>query len=150
MKLTAVTLGNLDVAEVQLKRAILLFFNEQDFISALTLAGAAEEILGKLLQKKGKKHALDESIEISIRMEKMFFGTASAPKDVASVANYFRNKLKHYNEQEPLHFSADYFAAEIIDRAIDNYWELTGRETPEITKFRMEIGRLKLDAEEEQ
>ena len=45
------TLSNLDVAERQLERAIALFLDEEDYVSALTLAGAAEEILGKLLNK---------------------------------------------------------------------------------------------------
>ena len=70
MELQAVTLSNFDIAEIQLTRAIKLFFKDQDYISSLTLAGAAEEILGALVRKSGKKHALDEAIEVSIRIEK--------------------------------------------------------------------------------
>jgi hypothetical protein len=41
------------IAETQLIRAVLLLDDCADNISALTLAGAAEEILGKMIQKKG-------------------------------------------------------------------------------------------------
>jgi hypothetical protein len=42
-----------DLARVQLERAITLHVDEHDHVSAITLAGAAEEILGKLLTNAG-------------------------------------------------------------------------------------------------
>ena len=61
------TLSNLDIAERQLERAIVLFLDDKDYVSALTLAGAAEEILGKLLNKAGKEHWLDSITEGALR-----------------------------------------------------------------------------------
>ena len=46
------------VAEHQLDRAIKLLLDEQDAISSVTLAGAAEEILGTLAEMGGERHAL--------------------------------------------------------------------------------------------
>ena len=43
-------LSKLDIALAQVERAIFLALDESDFISAVTLAGAAEEILGSLLR----------------------------------------------------------------------------------------------------
>lgn len=130
-------LTNLQVAEIQLNRAIRLFLGERDFVSALTLAGAAEEILGSLLTKAGQKNALQETVEASIAMEKLLLrNNGSKPKDVRDIANYFRNRLKHHNDNEPLGFSADYYAADMIDRAAQNYFKLTAWETPEMIQFK--------------
>lgn len=49
-----------DIAIIQLVKAIELFVIEQ-FIPSITLAGAAEEILGKLLQERGEVPVLEES-----------------------------------------------------------------------------------------
>jgi aryl-alcohol dehydrogenase-like predicted oxidoreductase len=48
----------LEAAKNQLDRAIKLFFDEADYYSAATLAGASEEILGKMLEAQGEKNAL--------------------------------------------------------------------------------------------
>ena len=137
--ISPITITNLDAAEIQLRRAILLFLEEQDFVSALTLAGAAEEILGMLLREKGQQSALDTLIETSCRLEKKFMGSSSLPKEVARLANVFRNRLKHYNSQEAITFSAGWYAAEMIDRAIQNYRSLTGQVTKEMTRFNLEV-----------
>lgn len=130
-------LTNLQVAQIQLNRAISLYLGERDYVSALTLAGAAEEILGSLLNKAGQKNALEETVEASIAMEKLLLGNdGSKPKDVRDIVNYFRNRLKHYNDNEPLGFSADYYVADMIDRAAQNYFKLTSWETPEMIQFK--------------
>jgi hypothetical protein len=49
------------LAEHQLDRAIRLLLDEKDAISAVTLAGAAEEILGKLVELQGGTHSLKGS-----------------------------------------------------------------------------------------
>jgi hypothetical protein len=46
---TRMTLTDLQAAQVQLERAVVLFLDDGDFVSALTRAGAAELLLGKLL-----------------------------------------------------------------------------------------------------
>jgi hypothetical protein len=47
-----------DLALRQLRRAVQLF-NQSDFVCAATLAGAAEEILGRIAQKRTGTNALD-------------------------------------------------------------------------------------------
>ncbi len=49
----AVDVSKLDIATRQLKRALEFFLDDNDLICSITLAGAAEEILGKLLEKQG-------------------------------------------------------------------------------------------------
>jgi hypothetical protein len=70
MKLEVITetLSSEEVALRQLEQAISLFLDERDFVSALTLAGAAEEILGNLLKRADMPHALEEIIEGSLKI----------------------------------------------------------------------------------
>ena len=48
------------IALIQLWRSIDLLENHNDPVWALTLAGAAEEILGKMAAKKGHSTALED------------------------------------------------------------------------------------------
>ena len=146
MKLEVITetLTNLDIAERQLERSIQLFLEEKDYISALTLAGAAEEILGKLLNKKDETHALSESIEACLKLNGINEHSSKSEikkseKGIANIANYYKNRVKHFNDEESLTFSVDFFAAEVIERAIDNYCKYTQKETPQIVRFKNQI-----------
>ena len=47
------------VALRQLETALRLYFEQEDYYSVITLAGAAEEILGNLLKENGSEHELD-------------------------------------------------------------------------------------------
>lgn len=137
------TLSNLEIAERQLDRAISLFFSEKDYVSALTLAGAAEEILGKILNHEmNVPHALDEIIKGTLKLNKVPAGGSEekeAIKAAANMANYFRNRVKHYNAEGQIHFSVDFYAADIIDRAIENYFAVTNYETPLMVRFKNEV-----------
>ena len=83
-----------DVAQIQLERAMRLFLEEEDYISAITLAGAAEEILGK--QIKDRPNALDEYVGI---IEKLLAKCSeqSDKKAIGDYLNYPRISLKHLN-----------------------------------------------------
>lgn len=139
VKVITETLTNLEIAERQLDRAISLFFDEEDCISALTLAGAAEEILGKLLTANGNSHCLDEIIDFSLKFQNIDTGDQRARKEVSNIANFFRNRLKHFNAQGEVTFSVDFYAAEVIERATTNYWNYTGEETPPMIRFKEEV-----------
>jgi hypothetical protein len=141
------TLTNLEIAQRQLERSIDLFMDAKDFVSALTLAGAAEEILGKLLNKTGKTHWLDEVLDGAlealgfVKEETESPDAKKARKEVADVANFYKNRLKHLSNEEHLSFPVDVKAAEMIARAISNYRELTGTETDAMGRFREVIVR---------
>lgn len=137
MEFSTVTLTNIEIAGVQLERALKLFLEEKDYISSLTLAGASEEILGKVLKGAGEKSALEEDVDESERMAHEIGVEPSSASDARYLLNYFRNKLKHINLEEPLHFSANYYAAEMISRAVRNYLKVTGKESPNMVSFRM-------------
>ena len=145
MKIEVITenLSYLEIATRQLDRAIALYLIEKDFISSLTLAGAAEEILGKLLNESGQHHALNYIIEGALKLNGMDSNAPeakSAEKEIANLANYYKNRLKHYNsENTTLNFSVDYYSADIIDRAISNYFAYTSLETELMVRFKNEV-----------
>jgi len=129
------TLTKLEVAEHQLERAICLFLDESDYVRAITLAGASEEILGKLLEKEGKEHALENIVKSCLAVGKAIYNEIWRSQEFAVVANYFRNGLKHYTDGKPITIPRE-AAIEILDRAIDNFWALTGRESANMRRFR--------------
>ena len=129
-------LSKLDIATIQLDRAIVLFLDATDFVSAITLAGAAEEILGKLAENIGKKNALNELIDASKAMEEQMYGESEGKRsEYVSLANYYRDRLKHINDGEDLHFSVDHEAASLISRALDNYYLLDEEPTKVMREF---------------
>ena len=134
MESRSITLSKLEVAEHQLNVAIRLYLDEDDFVSAITLAGAAEEILGKLLEKQGRKHSLEEFAESCVRVGRHLFNEEWTTKRFVEMQTFFRNGLKHITDGEPIAVPRA-AAEEIIGRAVDNLWALEGRETPEVRRY---------------
>ena len=122
------------MAEHQLDRALRLFLDDKDYVSAITLAGASEEIFGELLKAQGKEHALDSFIRACVETGKIVFKEDWPRKHFAEMANYFRNGLKHYVDGESISVPRA-AAIEILDRAIENCWSLTGHETSNVRRF---------------
>jgi hypothetical protein len=57
------TYNRVDLARELLDVALSLFLKRQSFVSALTLAGAAEEILSKVLSHRGQQNSLELQYE---------------------------------------------------------------------------------------
>ena len=136
------TLSNLEIAHRQIERAVVVFLDDKDYVSALTLACAAEEILGKLLNKDGKEHWLECISKCALRtlgFRKKEFESPEALKvkrEITSIANHYKNRLKHYNDDGTITLLVEVAAAEMIDRAISNYFDLTQRETGVMGRFK--------------
>lgn len=126
--------SKLEIAEHQLDQAIRLFLEESDCISAITLAGASEEILGKLLETEGKEHSLGSFVSACIKYGKLIYGESWGSKEFVSQANYFRDGLKHITDGRPISVPRE-AVIEIIDRAIENFVSLTGRESPAMISY---------------
>ena len=136
-KSDAATLTRVQIAEAQLDRALQLFLDESDYACAITLAGASEETLGKLLEKVGEKNSLTEFTEACVRTGKVLFNEDWPSKQFAEMANHFRNGLKHLTDEAPVTIPRA-AAIAMLDRAIENYWKLMGQESPRIRRF-MEV-----------
>lgn len=130
MKFTA-----LEIAERQLLTALKMWL-DQDFISCITLAGAAEEILGKRMRKLGLEPSFDNIKETIVKFARHLGETdPNIDKTIADLMNLTRNELKHYSGDESLEFNIKADAEEMLERAISNYTSLTGKLPEEILHF---------------
>jgi len=111
-----------DIALVQLRTSVQLF-NKSDFICSATLAGAAEEILGKIAKKRSGTNALEGDEYYFKQLAEMHGKPPPNRKQVIEKFNRFKNQLKHNDSGENEYISADYEfeAQDLIDRAIRNY-----------------------------
>lgn len=130
--------SKLEVAEHQLERALQLFLDESDYVCAITLAGASEEILGKLLEQSGRENSLGSFVKLCVEIGKTSHGEEWSKKEFVTMANEFRDALKHITDGQVVSVPKD-AAVEILDRAMENYWALTAKETQLMRRFRAEI-----------
>ncbi len=136
--------SKLELAEHQLERAIILFLDEKDYISSITLAGSSEEIIGKLLKENGLKNELEELVDA--------FASAYGKgwehhKDwFVYEENYHRNNMKHLINKPPKGSLAEgevgdsiliypQAAVKMIDRALANYWKITGKQSENMKRY---------------
>jgi len=111
------------IAVIQLRRAIQLF-NSGDYVSSITLAGAANEILGQLAIRNKGYNTLDGDKKFWDNFAELFKTDKPAKDKIKQVNNRTRNKLKHHDDSEDSLVEADFeFEAQVqIDSAIRNYW----------------------------
>jgi hypothetical protein len=125
MKTTRLT--KLDIAVSQLRLAISLFVEGHELISAITLAGAAEEILGKLAQQAGMTPAVHLRAESTRLLYRYLWKTEPGLKPFVNVNNMTRNDLKHLGSGDPVEVDLVEEAMHILDRAVENYRLLHAR-----------------------
>ena len=113
-----------EIAQAQLERAVILALDNTDSISAVTLAGAADEILGSLLRQQGRQTSygglgqLISDIHGKIWKEKM------NSAEFNELANGIRNHFKHFRGSEKVRADPAQEACNLIHRAISNYTSL--------------------------
>ncbi len=119
-------LSKLEIAKRQLEVAAQLYVDGADDLAVITLAGAAEEILGKLLRRTEQKSMADHIVELDKKL------TGGRPFNVVSDAvNRARNALKHARDQsEDLVKIEPGEATAMFGRALLNYVRLVGQPTP--------------------
>ena len=128
------------IALTQLETALRIFFEGHDYFSVITLAGAAEEIFGKMLSKSGKGNSIEELTAGAEAVYRHLFGEEVGAKDFADRANRARNALKHLDVGGEPTFTLDTReeAIDMLNRAIDNYWLLEESLTTAMEKFSRE------------
>jgi len=111
-----------DIALAEIRRAIQLF-RKADYVCAATLAGAAEEILGRIAKKRAGHNALDGHGAFAAGMAEWFNVPAPDRAKVQAVMNRVRNECKHNDSGDNEWVEADfeYEAQELIDRALRNW-----------------------------
>jgi hypothetical protein len=117
-------IGKREIAQTQLKEAIALFLDEK-FLCAITLAGAAEEVLARLLNAAGQQSVVEESVE-SIQRLREVTGLAvmenRPKKEIFNAWNDARNTIKHHNEKSEETVTINLFdeAYWMVKRALAN------------------------------
>ncbi|ODV02479.1 MAG: hypothetical protein ABT23_06230 [Thiobacillus sp. SCN 63-57] len=129
-----------DLALQQLETALRIFFEGADFASVITLAGAADEIFGKLLAADGRENSLDIIKKAVVAIHRKLYDETIEPSQIADRANRARNSLKHWDRTQDLIVKLDLSqeATDMLSRAIDNYWALKEELTPTMERFQRE------------
>jgi len=138
--LAAVPLGTYDkhsIALSQVETALRLYDEGQDLFSVITLAGAAEEIFGRLLEERGDDNSLDSLTKGASAIHRALFGEDAGASVFARRANRAKNALKHHDPSQPRAVTLNLReeATDILDRAITNYWRLENSLTPAMASF---------------
>ena len=111
-----------DIALAEIRRAIQLL-RKADYVCAATLAGAAEEILGRIAKKRAGHNALDGKEALAEAMAELFSVPQPDKAKVRAVMNRVRNECKHNDSGDNEWVEADFEheAQCLIDRALRNW-----------------------------
>lgn len=125
------------MALTQLETALRLFQEGEDLFSAITLAGAAEEIYGELLEQRGVDHSLGSLTTAAQAIHQHLFGEQVDATRIRQRANLARNSLKHLmaGGAPTVRLDLRQEAVDMLNRAIDNYWLLEAALTPAMEQF---------------
>jgi hypothetical protein len=109
-------LSKIEAAADQLDWAIRLFLDHKAYVAAITLAGAAEELIGKPLQDRAAFKQLTLTLSALSGLD---------PKSVTQEhLNKAKNWLKHWSEhtdQDRIELELDEEAIQYIVRALTNF-----------------------------
>lgn len=116
----------ISIAIRQLKSSIQLY-NKNDFVSSITLAGAAEEILGKIAFKLTQQNALLSEKVFLDQVAELLEKPKADYKIIAKQRNKVKNFLKHYDDNpessiEKINYKTS--AEDLIIAAINNYFTI--------------------------
>ena len=110
------SLSKIDAAVDQIDWSIRLFLDHKAYIPAITLAGAAEEIVGRILGEQSVFELVKKKLSADLNL----------PEKVISQAhmNKARNWLKHWKEmqdEETISVDLEGEAIQYIVRALTNF-----------------------------
>ena len=125
-------LAKLDAAKIQLEAAIELHLDKASFIPAITLAGAAEEILGKALPagQQTAKQKLSQALLTKYQL------TITEKELNDQYLNKTRNHLKHFGDSGATHvdIEPETESLNMLARALTNYIMLSLPPSPIIKR----------------
>jgi hypothetical protein len=130
--------NKVDLAIEQLEMALFMFLEGKNYVSVLTLAGAAEEILGKALKINGIENSLQESYRIYCNPELSWINPPKTWSEFTThEKNKVRNAVKHVYDANDLTIKADIEdeALWMLVRATDNYSRLGFGPTDRMHEF---------------
>lgn len=113
-----------DIAVIQLRTAAKLY-KQGNYICSITLSGAAEEILGKIVKKRKGNNQLESNVEYLKSGYEYFNGKIPSNKELIEKFNRVKNNLKHNDngENEWVEANFENEAVLIFVRAVKNYYD---------------------------
>lgn len=124
------TISKLTIAAEFLTRAIELYFRGDSYFSALHLAGASQELLGKFVERTGAISAHTSLVEGAVRFSAVLHegGVPSTDKQMRAVINYAKNRVKHLDDvgDDVIEFDAQAQARDMLDLAVSEFYQLWG------------------------
>jgi hypothetical protein len=116
----------LEVACEQLQAALRLYFARQDHFAIVTLAGAAEEILGVYLKRHNQNHAFDEQLDTTLRLYEWMWKEQGSRDRMHKAINRIKNGAKHMMGKKDTTIVCDerVAARRVLNRAVTNYYKL--------------------------
>lgn len=104
------------------------YLEGKEYPAVVTLAGAAEEILGRIAAARGFEPALKRTLSELLEGYKRLWGAEAKESDFAALRNRAKNALKHGAEDATL--DLEHEAAQLLSRALENYRLCTGAAHP--------------------
>lgn len=101
------TYSRLALAKEQIEVAIFLFLDRRSYAAALTLAGAAEEVIGSELRRRGQKHILDWKYDQVSEIHRRLHGKELSHKKFITEENQVRDALKHFDRTDEPQITCD-------------------------------------------
>lgn len=138
-----------ELALSQLNVAVRLYLQDEEYPAAITLAGAAEEILGKLAMSMGHVPSFKRKVRDLCEMFQAIWGREANEKDFADLRNRARNELKHIGNGDPITLDFEREAVALLTRAFENHILVIGSPHPlqhAFSKKRVENWRAKQPA----
>ena len=127
----------LKAALSQLETALMLYLDGNDFLSVITLAGAAGNLLGPMVKEMGGAHSLAGNAKAYAWLVERFHGVAIDERAATTDLNDARDWLKHYKPGSLMGFDSKVRAQEMLERAVYNALFLTGNETGLMRRFHL-------------
>jgi len=115
------------IATELLEQGLRLYI-EKYYFAALNLAGAAEEVFGAYVKARGATNSYERTVKSAVEFTNIYRtnGSKAKPKEMGKIINDAKNATKHkYVEGDnTVDFDPKSEAYEMIDRALDNYYNL--------------------------
>jgi hypothetical protein len=115
------------IALIQMEQSVNLL-EAGDYVSSLTLAGAADEILGRIVARKGKVPRVKRDTAYLGSVYEYFGKPRPTEKELTAIENRIRNELKHQDDGRNIRVEADFqFEAEgMLLRCMFNHFDAFG------------------------
>lgn len=129
------TVTKRDAADRLIARASHLIQAERDFLCAIVLAGAAEDLLAEMINPTGKGDVPAARRQLAEASAKLLPGASPERfrMRMRDAYNWLRHSGQHASAPT-ITFDAEQEARDILDRATDNYWTAFGARPPKIAE----------------